>query len=383
MAQDRVKTKYPGVFYRIRQRISENGKREPGTEQVFFVVYKKNGKTIEAKAGRQYADGMTAAKANRMRTNLIEGRELTPVQKREKERQKVWTVQALWDDYKEYKTDRSTKAWKGQVTDENRYVLHLEKSFGRKRPEDLVTLDIQRLTGRMKKAGKKPATIRNAIELLRRIVNHGIKNGYCSTDNKRLRFEMPEVDNEVTEFLTPEQLERLLESIEQDKSWKARGIMKLALFTGMRRGELFKLRWEDIDLENGFLVLRGPKGGRDQRLPVNGEAQKVLDGVPGTREGYVFPGRYGNQLQDMRKTFRRIADKAGLPKNFRPLHGLRHTYASMLASTGEVSMHVLQKLMTHKSQKMTARYAHLSDETLQNAATVAAKTFESCNGKAG
>jgi integrase len=338
---------------------------------------------IECKIGRQYADNMTPAKANRRRSELIEGRAMTPKEKREKSLEKVWTVQELWDDYRKFKTDRSTKAWKGQSTDENRYKLHIQKAFGKKRPGDLVTLDIQRLTARMKKTDKKPATIRNTIELLRRIVNHGVKNGFCSIDSKRLRFDMPQVDNEVTEFLTPEQLERLLESIDQDKSWKAKGIMKLALFTGLRRGEIFKLRWEDIDLKNGFLVLHDPKGWRDQRLPINSEARKVLEGLPGPGTGYVFPGRFGGQLTDMRKTFRRIADRAGLPEGFRPLHGLRHTYASMLASTGQVSMHVLQKLMTHKSAKMTARYAHLADETLQNAAHVAAKAFEKCNGNTG
>lgn len=374
----RYPTDYPGIFYR-----EANRKGGSGLERVYYARFRREGKRVECKLGRQYADSMTPAKANRMRSNLIEGRELTPKQKREIERQKTWTIQALWDDYKEYKTKRSTKPWKGHVTDENRYSLHLEKTFGRKRPEALVTLDIQRITARMKKSGKKPATIRNTIELLRRIVNHGVKNNLCSIDNKLLRFEMPEVNNEVTEFLTPEQLQNLLKAVEKDKSWKARGVMKLALFTGMRRGELFRLQWEDIDLENGFLVLRDPKGGKDQRLPINGEARKVLYSLPRTQEGYVFPGRYGNQLQDMRKAFRRIADKAGLPKDFRPLHGLRHTYASMLASTGEVSMHVLQKLMTHKSEKMTARYAHLSDETLQNAATVAAKAFENWNSNTG
>jgi integrase len=372
----RHSTKYPGVFYREVKR-----KGAPGTEKMYYARFKREGRTIECKLGRQYEDNLTPAQAAKLRTALIEGRKDTPQEEREKARQKVWTIGALWDDYREFKLERSTRGWKGQATDENRYALHLEKHFAGKRPEELVSLDVQRLTSRLKQEGKKPATIRNAVELLRRIVNHGLKHGYCTIDPKRLRFDMPAVDNEVTEFLTPEQLERLFEVVERDKSWKARGIMKLALFLGLRRGELFRLRWEDVDLETTFLVLRDPKGGRDQRLPINGAALEVLNSLPGERVGYVFPGRDGGRLVDMRKTFRRIADEAGLPEGFRPLHGLRHTYASMLASTGSVSMHVLQKLMTHKSAKMTQRYAHLADETLQDAATVAAKAFENHNGK--
>ena len=61
----------------------------------------------------------------------------------------------------------------------------------------------------------------------------------------------------------------------------------------------------------------------------------------------------------------KIKKEAGLPKDFRPLHGLRHHYASMLASSGKVDMYVLQKLLTHKSPLMTQRYAHLRDEALR------------------
>lgn len=68
---------------------------------------------------------------------------------------------------------------------------------------------------------------------------------------------------------------------------------------------------------------------------------------------------------------RRVRDKAGLPPDFRPLHGLRHTYASFLASSGKVDIYALQKLLTHESPEMTARYAHLADEVMKRAASVA------------
>ena len=72
--------------------------------------------------------------------------------------------------------------------------------------------------------------------------------------------------------------------------------------------------------------------------------------------------------------------QAGLPKDFRPLHGLRHAYASMLASSGLVDMYTLQKLLTHKSPVMTQRYAHLRDESLKKAADLAGELInESLN----
>ncbi|HQC19863.1 MAG TPA: tyrosine-type recombinase/integrase, partial [Smithella sp.] len=69
-------------------------------------------------------------------------------------------------------------------------------------------------------------------------------------------------------------------------------------------------------------------------------------------------------------------EAAGLPADFRPLHGLRHTYASMLASSGKVDLYTLQKLLTHKSPVMTQRYAHLRDEALRNASTLAGQIID-------
>ena len=65
-----------------------------------------------------------------------------------------------------------------------------------------------------------------------------------------------------------------------------------------------------------------------------------------------------------------------LPNEFRALYELRHVYASMLASSGQVDMYTLQKLLTHKSPIMTQRYAHLRDETLKNAAHLAGSLIQ-------
>ena len=70
---------------------------------------------------------------------------------------------------------------------------------------------------------------------------------------------------------------------------------------------------------------------------------------------------------DMNKQVNAIKAAAGLPKDFRPLHGLRHTFASVAVSNGVPLSHV-QKLLTHKDPTLTQRYAHLEDEALKKAA---------------
>jgi integrase len=169
-----------------------------------------------------------------------------------------------------------------------------------------------------------------------------------------------------TEDLNPEQLTALLEAIEQDPNIQAANFMKMALFTGMRRGELFRLKWQDVDFDRGFIHLRDPKGGQDQKIPLNAASRDLLTNHPRGGSAYVFPGRHGRQRVDITKQVNRIKNQAGLPKDFRALHGLRHFFASTLAFSG-VDLLTIQRLLTHRSPSMTMRYAHLRDEALNRA----------------
>jgi integrase len=187
------------------------------------------------------------------------------------------------------------------------------------------------------------------------------------------------VDNQKTEDLNPEQLKKLLEEIGKSQDIEAAAIMKLALFTGMRRGEMFKLKWNDIDFQRGFIAIKNPKGGVSQKIPLNEQARQVLENHPRTAEN-VFVRPDGEPFTDIRRRVNPIKEAAGIPDDFRALHGLRHTYASMLASSGKVDLYTLQKLLTHKSPIMTQRYAHLRDDALRNASTLAGDIIEQAIG---
>jgi integrase len=187
------------------------------------------------------------------------------------------------------------------------------------------------------------------------------------------------VSNLKTEFLTDEQLKKLLKAIQDDVNPYAGPIMLTALYTGMRKSEILRLEWSDVDFEHGFIHLRGPKGGQDQKIPLNEAARAVFEKLPRTHD-LVFPGIHG-QRTGLYHAIGPIKKKAGLPANFRPLHGLRHHYASMLASSGQVDMYVIQKLLTHKSPTMTQRYAHLRDEALKKASALAGELVSQAIGQ--
>lgn len=372
--QERFDTPYPGVYYVMGTSVG-TGK----AERIYYIRYRRCGKSIEEKAGRQFQDDMTPARANTIRALRIQGNEKSNVEQREAERAAKeseagrWTIGRLWQEYKNRKGN-----YKTLKTDETN-LKHLEASFADKEPREIIQLDVDRLRLRLSKE-MKPQTVKHVLALLTRVINFGTNKGLCP--GLSFRIEMPKVYNVKTEDLTPEQLQRLLRAIEEDENIQAANLMKMALFTGMRRGEMFKLKWDDIDYQRGFIKLVDPKGGPDQKIPLNDPARDLLLWHPRGDGEYVFPGRGGRQRVDIKHQVNRIKEAAGLPKDFRALHGLRHVYATMLASSGQVDMYTLQKLLTHKHPAMTQRYAHLRDEALKRASDLAGSIIaQAMNGK--
>jgi integrase len=354
----RIGTKYTGVFCVDLA----NG------DQTIFIRYKKDRKLIEEKAGRK-TQGWTAATANRLRTERLAGKSESNTEKRSKEREakrvkgNLWTFRRLFEEYLSSKPDL-----KGRANDERRFKSYLEKDFGNKKPEEITHFDIKRLRLRLTKKKLKPATVRHALEVLRRLSNFAFKHNLCA--GIPFVIEMPQVNNIQTEDLTSEQIDKLLHVLNEESDIQAANLVRFALFTGMRRGEIFNLKWSDINFRKKIIRIRNPKGGQDVTIPLNESTEKVLTTHPNIGSDYVFPGLNGGRRNNCTRPMRRIKEKANLPDDFRMFHGLRHVYASQLASSGKVDIYTLQTLLTHKSPMMTQRYAHLRDDTLMQASNV-------------
>jgi integrase len=368
--QKRHPAGYPGVYYII----SKPG--APQEDKIYYIDYYKDGKRIQEKAGF-HSRGMTPARANNKRSDRMRGKEPTNAEKRAIEAAKKaaesgkWTIARLWDAYCEYYATN-----KGLKHEKRKFDLYLRDGLGGKEPVELIALDVDRLRLKLQRKGKRTQAVR-ILELLRRTVNFGAKRNL--TPPLPFKIQIPKLNNQTTEDLAPDQLKRLLNALDADEDQRVANIMRIALYTGMRRGEILNLKWSDIDTERGFITLRDPKGGSDQKIPLSKSASNVFDKIQPTKGNqFIFPGRYKGAPMAVlpRKSLDRIRKTAGLSKGFRPLHGLRHVYASMLASSGQVDMYTLQKLLTHKSPVMTQRYAHLRDEALRKASDVAAQIIE-------
>lgn len=381
------KTNRRGVYYREHPTRKYGVKKDRQYIIRYWIAKKEvtevygwesEGKT-ELDAERKLAELKTNAKNGTGPVTLAEESRLKEEAKQREEEARKAAEEAernrcdmskLFEKYQESKGEYKTAR-----TDKSNFNKHIAPTLGNKYPEQLTPFDIDRIRISMQKT-YKPQTVKHVLRLLSRLCLFGSEKHYC--EPLRFKVKVPEVHNEKTEDLTEEQMVKYLNAIEADSNFQVRCIMKLALFTGMRRSEILRLKWDDVNSEKKYIRIRAPKGGKDQVIPLNKMAEGVLDEVRKsifTSDEFVFPGRKGKPRGDTGKAARRIRDAAGLPADFRPMHGLRHTFASAIASSGEVDMYVLQKLLTHKSPEMTQRYAHLRDEALQRASGIASRLF--------
>ena len=346
--QTRHSTEFSGVYF--VELANEN--------KSFFIRYKSNGKSVEERAGRSN-DGWNAEKAWHLRTERMSeiGFNSTALQHSSDLNQaQLWTFSKIFEKYLCLRPEL-----KGRENDIYRFKNYLEIDFADITPEELTFGDVERLRHNLQNKGLKPATVRHVLELLRRIANFAVKKHYCS--GLGFKIEMPKVENQKTEYLAQDQLDKLLQVLEEEPDIQVSNLVRLALYTGMRRGELFELCWSDIDFYDKIITVRSGKKGQHPKIPLNEMAEKVLaEHVHvGSSSKFVFPGRSGKKRTECKRQLLRIRKKAGLPDDFRLLQGLRHVYASMLVSSGNVDLETLQSLLTQKSPLMTQRYANLLD----------------------
>jgi len=181
-------------------------------------------------------------------------------------------------------------------------------------------------------------------------------------------------------FLSLKEAGRLMECA----SHHLRPVIATALCTGMRRGEIMGMRWQDIDLRNRTIFVPHTKNGHSRYVPISDSLFNVLSNLPGHKgTDYLFAGvpkigKKGMPFNDVRTSFENACTLAGI-ENFR-FHDLRHTAASHMAMAG-IPLKIIGDVLGHRSIAMTERYAHLSPGFLRNA--VNALPDWTGNGKLG
>ncbi len=358
-AYKRFKTKYKDVFY-----------VKMGTGKKFYIRYYHpiTGKRVEEPVG--VAPGMTAARANQVKLRRMLGepsnKDRRDAKKEEEERERArLTVNRIWEIYLEGKS-----YYRSRYNEESLYNKHVRPNFGDREPSKISPLDVDRVRIRLFKEGKKTTAV-HALGLLRRISQFGVKKGLCQGLNFHL--EIPKIKNERTNFLNSEQIATLVDSASRDQDGQLKNIILTALYTGLRKSAILRLKWRDVDFNQVVIYLREPKGGKEgevDTIPLCDQLKTIMRSLKKPGEEHVFPSRImGRPRKDISESWYRVLARADL-EGFR-FHDLRHTFASHLASSGQVDMYRLQKLLTHRNPRNTQRYAHLHDTALKEAAGVA------------
>jgi integrase len=281
-------------------------------------------------------------------------------------------------------------------------VARLKADFAKWLDEPLVTFNTWRMESWRRdrlKAGIKPVTVNRQVDslrsCLRKAVDWEIVAEHPLRGLKRIKVD----DDDRVRFLSSDEEKRLRNALikreadlrgarDRFNEWRTtrnkallpkrsegyvdhiRPLVLLALNTGVRRGELFSLKWADIDADTNMLTVRAAaaKSGDRRDVPLNDEAQETMKAWRQQSrpqdEDFVFPGAEGARLTNINKSWATVCKLAKL-SNFR-LHDCRHHFASRLVQLG-VDLNVVRELMGHHDMKMTLRYGHLAPDNLKSA----------------
>ena len=141
-------------------------------------------------------------------------------------------------------------------------------------------------------------------------------------------------------------------------------LITFLIYTGCRKGEALNLKWDDVDLQNNVIAIKGTKTKYDRYIPISKPLKELLSGINKIQGClYVF-NINGAKIGDFKKSFHTACRNAGL-KDLR-IHDLRHVFASKMVMNG-TSLYITGELLGHRTTQMTKRYSHLVPDTLKKA----------------
>jgi integrase len=281
---------------------------------------------------------------------------------------------------------------KGHVKDStlSGYRSKLEHFEDEHAPSSVLLEDVREkhLRSYIFAAGIEQSTKAMRFRHLRVFLNWAEEAGHIN-ESPLNSVEKPKAGQKEAAFLKPKEVDKIVETIDRHREnqlqkpgrtandeWLKR-MITVAVGTGLRRGELLNLGWQDVDVSGRRLHIRNREGfstkSRNERVvPLRGEALETLRQMKeasGHSEGPVFTDADGESPRADRvsKRFKFYVEKAGLDDQERiSFHNLRHTTASRLAMQG-VPMQIIQQILGHSHVQVTERYSHLQPDALGQA----------------
>lgn len=281
-------------------------------------------------------------------------------------RQPKMKVCELTEKYTELYLKQNRANWEKA---EKNNLRHINNFMGDKYIHELTPVDVEKFRLERLQVVSKSSVNKN-VGCLRAMFNKAIEWKLFEGVNPVKGIRFYKLDNRRLRYLEKSEIQRLLGHCEGH----LKDIVEFAINTGMRKGEIFNLKWHDIDWNNGLVHLLQTKNHEKREIPINENVRNVLIRVKRNLDSpYVFNSFNGKPFNDIKKSFYTALDKSGID-NFR-FHDLRHTFASQLVMSG-VDLLTIKELLGHKRMEMTLRYSHLSCDHKKRAV----KSLDSING---
>ena len=260
------------------------------------------------------------------------------------------------------------------------YALDLDKllvflEHEGKRATEAELSDLQSFAAGLHDIGIGPRSQCRILSGVRSFYRFLVMDGYMETDPTEL-LESPVLSEHLPEFLTPQEVDQLKDSIDLSKpeGHRNRAIIEVLFSCGLRVSELVNLKWSQVYAKERFLRILG-KGSKERLVPISNTALREIEDYlpwrnslkikPG-EEDYVFLNRRGAHLTRVMILImlKEQADMAGIKKTISP-HTLRHSFATALLEGG-ADLRVIQALLGHESIGTTEIYTHMSMQTLRD-----------------
>lgn len=351
--------KTPSLYLRV----------EPSGVKTWYIYYRHpvTRRRVRRKIAPQ--EQLTVAQAREYAKNYTSKVTLTgedPIDAAKKQQNRAATLQELIDTHYAPWLRANRRGWK--------FTLECLGHFGEcltKTVDELTVLDIEKWQAERKAEGHKNSTINRRTTAIHAFLNWATKREIIPQNPLRGRVERQRETDSARKirYLSPDERKRLLGALDerdQEERDYLRTAVLVSLNTGIRKGSLLKLEWDDINWTLKRLHLRAEtmKAGYAKTVPLNEVAlQALADWQKRTNENgvtsdYVFPGQSpAIPLKDIKKPWNNLLNRAGI-KNF-SWHCMRHDFASQLAMMG-VDILTIKELLCHENIKMTLVYAHLS-----------------------
>lgn len=351
-----------------------------GNTLTYFLRFKdSNKKTCHHKIGRASEISLVDARkqAKTLKAEIALGSD--PAAEK-KARKAVPTFSEFFEGHYLPYVEPRKRSWK---RDDELYRLRIKKVFGHLRLNQISRQQVQTFHTDLLAEGLAPASCDHHIKLMKHAMNLAIDWEMLTEKNPVARVPLFAVDNKVEHYLDDAELQRLLTVLYSDAN---RTVCLIALFlisTGCRLNEVLSARWTQVDRVNRVFRVDAinSKSKRVRSVPLNDSALEVLEQLDteGKYEHLFINKKTEEPYTTIMKVWTRLRAKAGLP-HLR-IHDLRHQFASFLVNSGR-TLYEVQQLLGHSDSKVTARYAHLSSKTLQEAANSASAIMKGSMNKA-